>query len=80
MRQIVRCITTFIVTLIVVALLSYIGIDDEITPILMGALIVLIVCIGGDIACHAHRMTFSMADVMADTLGLGAAFIYLLLK
>lgn len=80
MRQIVRCITTFIVTLIVVALLSYIGVDDEITPILMGALIVLIVCIGGDIACHAHRMMFSMADVMADTLGLGAAFIYLLLK
>lgn len=80
MRQTARFCLTFFVTLIVVALLSYIGEDDEITPILMGALIVLIVCIGGDIAYHAHRMTFGMADVMADTLGLGAAFIYLLLK
>ena len=79
MRQIIRFYIAFFATLIVSAIMLGIGIDDELTRILVSTLTVLLSYVAGDIAAHVHKMEVSKYDVVSDLLGIGAAYGVLLI-
>lgn len=79
MRQTVRFYIAFFSTLIVSAIMWGIGIHDELTRILVSTLTVLLSYVAGDIAAHVHKMEVSKYDVASDLLGVGAAFVVLLI-
>lgn len=79
MRQTARFFMAFFATLLVVAILWVFGLKDELTRIFISTFIVLLLYVGGDIAAHVRKMEVSKYDVVADTLGIGAAFVVLLI-
>lgn len=66
MRQTIRFYIAFFATLIVSAIMWGIGINNELTRILVSTLAVLLSYIAVDIAAHVHKMGVSKYDVVAD--------------
>lgn len=56
-----------------------IGVNDELTRMLVSTLIVLLSYVACDIAAHVHRLEVSKYDVASDLLGIGVAFVVLLI-
>lgn len=80
MRQIFRFLATFIVTLAAYALLLAFGVEGEMKRIYISTLLVLFFVICGDVACYVlSKLPVSKYDVAADLLGVGAAFVVLLI-
>lgn len=79
MKQVTRFYIAFFATLIVYAIMWGIGIDNELTRILVSTLTVLMFYVAGDIAAHVHFMEVSKYDMASDLLGVGAAFVVLLI-
>ena len=79
MRQIIRFYIAFFATLIVSAIMWGIGVDDELTRILVSTMTVLLSYVAGEIAAHVHKMGVSKYDVAADLIGIGVAFAILLI-
>lgn len=80
MRQILRFGGTFIVTLAAYALLLVFGVEEELSRIYVSTLLVLFCVIFGDVACYIlNKLPVSKYDVAADLLGVGAAFVVLLI-
>jgi hypothetical protein len=52
---------------------------DDITIALVSAIFVLIITVGGDIYCHVNKLPVSKFDVAADLIGIGTAFVVLLI-
>lgn len=78
MRQILRFFAALF-CVIVMSKILHLSDCDDITIALMSAIVVLIITVGGDIAAHVHKMEVSKFDVAADLLGIGIAFILLLI-
>lgn len=80
MRQILRFVATFVITLAAYALLLVFGVNEELERIYISTLLVLMCCICGDVACYlTNKLPVSKYDVASDLLGVGAAFIILLI-
>ena len=80
MRQILRFGGTFIVTLAAYALLMVFGVNDELERINVSTLLVLMCCILGDVFFYlTNKLPVSKYDVSADLLGVGVAFVTLLI-
>jgi hypothetical protein len=80
MRQVLRFTGTFIVTLAAYALLMVFGVVEELNRIYVSTLLVLMCCILGDVFCYlTNKLPVSKFDVAADLLGVGAAFVVLLI-
>lgn len=79
MRQTVRFYIAFFATLIVSAIMWLVGVNNELTRILVSTLTVLMSYVAGDIAAYVHKMEISKYDVAADLLGVGMAFVVLLI-
>lgn len=80
MRQILRFGGTFIVTLAAYALLMVFGVEEELSRIYVSTLLILMCCILGDVFCYlTNNPPVSKYDVAADLIGIGTAFILLLI-
>ena len=80
MRQILRFGGTFIITLAAYALLLVFGVNEELERIYISTLLVLLCCVCGDVACYlTNKLPVSNFDVAADLLGIGIAFVVLLI-
>ena len=80
MRQILRFGATFIITLAAYALLLVFGVVEELNRIYVSTLLVLMCCILGDVFCYlTNKLPISKYDVASDLLGVGAAFVVLLI-
>jgi hypothetical protein len=80
MRQILRFGGTFIVTLAAYALLLVFGVEEELNRIYISTLLVLLCCVLGDIFCYlTKKLPISKYDVAADLIGIGTAFVVLLI-
>ena len=80
MRQILRFGGTFIVTLAAYALLLVFGVEEELGRIYVSTLLVLMCCILGDVFCYlTNKLPVSKYDVAADLIGIGVAFVVLLI-
>jgi hypothetical protein len=52
---------------------------DDIIIALLSSIVVLIITVGGDIYCHVNNLPVSNFDVAADLIGIGTAFVVLLI-
>lgn len=77
-----RYILRFFATLFCVVVMSkilHLSDCDDITIALVASIFVLIIIVGGDIYCHVNKLPVSKYDVASDLLGVGAAFVVLLI-
>lgn len=80
MRQVLRFGGTFFVTLAAYALLLVFGVNDELNRIYISTLLVLLCCILGDVFFYlTNKLPVSKYDMASDLLGVGAAFVVLLI-
>lgn len=79
MRQTVRFHIAFFATLIVTSAIWLLGMNDELTRIFVGTIITLLFYVAGDIVAHVHKTEVSKYDVAADFIGVGTAFLVLLI-
>lgn len=80
MRQILRFVATFVITLAAYALLMVFGFGGILGRIYVSTLLVLMCCILGDVACYlTNKLPISKYDVASDLLGIGIAFVVLLI-
>ena len=80
MRHILRFGGTFIITLAAYALLMVFGVGGILGRIYISTLLVLLCCVCGDVACFlTNKLPISKYDVASDLLGIGAAFVVLLI-
>lgn len=78
MRQILRFFAALF-CVIVMSKILHLSDCDDITIALVSAIVVLIITVGGDIYCHVNKLPVSNYDVAADLLGIGIAFVVLLI-
>jgi hypothetical protein len=80
MRQILRFVATFIITLAAYALLMVFGVGGILGRIYVSTLLVLMCCILGDVFFYlTNRLPVSKYDVAADLIGIGTAVVVLLI-
>lgn len=78
MRQILRFLAA-LCCVIVMSKILHLSDCGDITIALVSAIFVLIITVGGDIYCHVNKLPVSKYDVAADLLGVGMAFVVLLI-
>ena len=78
MRQILSFFATLFSVIVMYKILHLSDCDDIIIA-LVSTIVVLIIAVGGDIYCHVNKLLISKYDVAADLLGIGVAFVVLLI-